>query len=149
SGDWELTNPARTPVSVPLVLTVMLLAGTLAAAWNNLRLGRGDRHGASHAAAYAFVIHVARWALGADHVAGCWEIGYFIMGLSFAAFAAGLVWLLYVAIEPYVRRNWPDALISLTRVQSGRFRDPLVASHVLVALVAVGAIGAYFMAINA
>jgi serine/threonine-protein kinase len=149
SGDWESTNPARTPVSFPLILTAVLFAGTAVAAWNNLRLGRGDRRGASHAAAYAFVIQVVCWALGADHVAGFWEIGYFIMGFSFAAFAAGLVWLLYVAIEPYVRRNWPDALISLTRVQSGRFRDPLVASHVLVALVAVGAIGAYFLGINA
>jgi hypothetical protein len=64
-------------------------------------------------------------------VAGWWELGLVIMGLSFAAFAAGILWLMYVAIEPYVRRHWPDALISWTRLQAGRLRDPLVASHIM------------------
>jgi hypothetical protein len=48
-----------------------------------------------------------------------------------AVFLASLFWSLYIAIEPYVRRHWPDALISWTRLQAGRVRDPLVASHVL------------------
>jgi hypothetical protein len=30
-----------------------------------------------------------------------------------------------------VRRNWPDSLISWTRLHAGRIRDPLVASHIL------------------
>jgi hypothetical protein len=47
-----------------------------------------------------------------------------------------LLWLLYVATEPAVRRNWPDALISWQRLSHGRWRDPLVASHVLVGLAA-------------
>jgi hypothetical protein len=59
------------------------------------------------------------------------------MALSLAVFLSGTVALLYLAIEPYVRRNWPDALISLTRFTTGRFRDPLVASHILAGL-AVG-----------
>jgi hypothetical protein len=36
-----------------------------------------------------------------------------------------------LAIEPPVRRNWPDSLISWTRLQRHRLRDPLVASHIL------------------
>jgi hypothetical protein len=71
-----------------------------------------------------------------------WELGLVIMGLSYAAFAAGVLWLLYVAIEPYVRRHWPDSLISWTRLQAGRFRDPVVASHILVGLGAGSAIAA-------
>jgi hypothetical protein len=39
--------------------------------------------------------------------------------------------VLFLAIEPFARRFWPDAFISLTRLQSGRLRDPLVASHIL------------------
>jgi hypothetical protein len=37
-------------------------------------------------------------------------------------------------MEPEVRRNWPDALISWQRLTHGRWRDPLVASHILVGL---------------
>jgi hypothetical protein len=54
------------------------------------------------------------------------------MGLSLAAFQGGFVGLLYLAIEPFVRRYWPDALISWMRMVNGRFRDPLAASHLLV-----------------
>jgi drug/metabolite transporter superfamily protein YnfA len=43
-----------------------------------------------------------------------------------------MLWLAYLAIEPYVRRHWPDTLISWMCLQTGRLRDPLVASHVLV-----------------
>jgi hypothetical protein len=46
-------------------------------------------------------------------------------------FYSGLVWLAYLAIEPYARRHWPDSLISWNRLLAGRLRDPLVASHVL------------------
>jgi fructuronate reductase len=34
--------------------------------------------------------------------------------------------MLYVALEPFVRRMWPDALISWSRAIMGRLRDPLV-----------------------
>jgi hypothetical protein len=40
-----------------------------------------------------------------------------------------------VAIEPYVRRNWPDSLISWSRFCTGRARNALVASHILAGLV--------------
>jgi hypothetical protein len=71
------------------------------------------------------------WALSASHVGALWELHLAVKALSTAAFTSGLVWFLYLAIEPMVRRNWPDALISWTRLQRYRFRDPLVASHVL------------------
>ena len=37
-----------------------------------------------------------------------------------------LVWVLYVAFEPYVRRRQPELLVSWTRLVGGRFADPLV-----------------------
>jgi len=39
---------------------------------------------------------------------------------------AGTLWVLYIALEPYVRRHWPQTIISWTRLMGGRFRDPLV-----------------------
>ncbi len=55
-------------------------------------------------------------------------------GLGWAALLAGSVGLLYLAVEPFVRKHWPDALISWLRVVGGRFRDPLATSHVLVGI---------------
>jgi hypothetical protein len=41
------------------------------------------------------------------------------------------LWVLYVALEPIVRRRWPNMLISCTRLISGRFRDPMVGRDLL------------------
>src|SRR5262249_47194998 len=45
--------------------------------------------------------------------------------------SAALVWVFYLALEPEVRRTRPRAEISWARLLAGRWRDPLVASHVL------------------
>ena len=37
-----------------------------------------------------------------------------------------------MAVEPFVRRRWPRSLIAWTRLLSGRVRDPLVGSHLLI-----------------
>jgi hypothetical protein len=39
---------------------------------------------------------------------------------------AFVYWILYVALEPGVRRMWPDIFIGGTRLLAGRIRDPLV-----------------------
>ena len=44
---------------------------------------------------------------------------------------------MYLGIEPHIRRHWPDSLISWSRLQSGRLKDPLVASHILAGIAAV------------
>ena len=47
--------------------------------------------------------------------------------------------LLYLALEPYVRRRWPHRIIAWSRLLSGHFRDPLVGREFLVgSLFAVG-----------
>jgi len=113
---------------------VALMAGAGWSAWNNLRLGRSDRRGAGKIATVTFFAMTAIWLLETPHVGGFWELHLAVLAFSLAGFAAALIWSLYVAIEPHVRRSWPDSLISWTRFEAGRFRDPLVASHVLVGL---------------
>ena len=61
--------------------------------------------------------------------------------VSVPVFVAVSFWLVYVALEPYLRRNWPDAMVSWTRLCHGHIHDPVVASHVLVAIVAAEAFG--------
>jgi serine/threonine-protein kinase len=45
---------------------------------------------------------------------------------------ASVIWLVYIALEPYVRRRWPQVLISWVRLLDGRFRDPLVGRDILI-----------------
>jgi hypothetical protein len=110
---------------------ISMLGGALLAARYTLRLGRGDRKGASQMAWLTFICGMCFWAFSASHVARYWELHLVLKAVSTAVFASGLVWSLYLAIEPPVRRNRPDSLISWTRLQRHRLRDPLVASHVL------------------
>jgi serine/threonine-protein kinase len=48
---------------------------------------------------------------------------------------AGFVWLLYIALEPFVRRRWPERTISWNRLLAGEFRDPLVGRDILIGAV--------------
>ena len=50
---------------------------------------------------------------------------------SNALLLAAFAWVLYMALEPYLRRRWPQSLISWTRLLAGDSRDPLVAGHIL------------------
>jgi hypothetical protein len=125
--------PGTAPIFPAIVAFtfVALLAGAALAARYNLRLGRGDRKGASQLAGLAFICGICFWAFSASHVAGYWELRLLLKAASTTVFVSAVVWCLYLGIEPAVRRHWPDSLISWTRLQRHRMRDPLVASHVL------------------
>jgi hypothetical protein len=141
-GPWQEPEVAATPPGerianiVGEIMLVAMLVSAAVVAWRNVRMGRSDKKASWRIAAVIFAVGVASWALVASHVPTLFELYLLVMGLSWAAFQAGFVGLLYLAVEPYIRRNWPDALISWVRVIGGRFRDPLVASHVLVGLCA-------------
>ena len=42
---------------------------------------------------------------------------------------------MYVALEPYVRRFWPDGILGWSRLLSGYVRDPRVGRDVLIGCV--------------
>ncbi len=144
AGDWrpdESTSPASRRSAVLVFALLCVIAGAVLIAWRNLRLGRSDWKGAGKLAAYVFVSSAGAGLLTTTHVASPWEFRLLVSSVSTAAFISGLVWLAYIAVEPYARRNWPDSLISWNRVLAGRFRDPLIASHVLAGFIAFWAAG--------
>jgi serine/threonine-protein kinase len=57
--------------------------------------------------------------------------------LAWALYRFGVVWLFYIALEPYLRRIWPRSMVSWVRLIDGRFRDPLVGRDVLIGVLAV------------
>ena len=78
------------------------------------------------------------WIISARHY-GSWQIetNHLFSFIAFALLSTGRAWILYIALEPYVRRFSPAILISWTRVLGGQILDPRVGRDVLVG-VAVG-----------
>jgi serine/threonine-protein kinase len=116
---------------------VTLVTGPAFFARQNLRLGRGDRRGANRMV-IALVLgpFIVTWILLEQHVATLWELELFVKFLARTMLFGGLLWTLYIAIEPFVRRRWPHILISWTRLLAGEWRDPLVGRDVLIGCVA-------------
>jgi len=109
-----------------------IIVGTSIMALRNLRAGRGDRRGAFRVAAFVFAAMFVSWFVGESHVPTLWEVALIVMALSWALFAAGFAWLAYLAVEPFLRRRWPETLVTWTRLLAGEFRDPLVGRDLLV-----------------
>jgi serine/threonine-protein kinase len=116
---------------VVIGVTVVALVASVTLARRNLRLGRGDRRSATRLAWAMFGFNLAAWVFIEDHAVHPWEIALVFMATCRALFAAGATWLLYLALEPFVRRRWPHVLISWNRLLLGEFRDPLVGRDLL------------------
>jgi serine/threonine-protein kinase len=114
-----------------LVVLLLLLAGSAVLARRNLQLGRGDRRGAFRLATVVFGATEVNWLLGAHHVADVHEFPLFFSALSVGIAGSVFLGVLYLALEPYVRRRWPATLISWSRLLAGGIRDPLVGRDVL------------------
>jgi hypothetical protein len=67
------------------------------------------------------------------------DLSMLTRGPVIVLFVPALVWLLYIAIEPHIRRVWPETMIGWSRLLAGSVRDPLVGRDILVGvLVAIG-----------
>ncbi|MGA3066025.1 MAG: serine/threonine-protein kinase [Tepidisphaeraceae bacterium] len=120
------------------ILLVTLVGVVLA--WHHLRTRRGDSSGAHKLSAAFLLLGILIWLLSSSHVPQLsLEISMFYRVLGFILVPAGIVWLFYLAMEPYVRRIWPETVISWNRLLGSRINDPLVASHVLIGLAVAGA----------
>jgi len=128
---YQKSTAERVWVTTLILLLATVIVGGSLLARRNLRLGRGDRRGASRVAFFALVLWSLAWLVGASHVAQVFELMLFLMFASSALFVAGLLWTLYVALEPLVRRRWPQTIVAWSRLLSIGPRDPLVGRDVL------------------
>jgi len=112
-----------------IVFSVFVAAALIAR--HNLRKGRGDRRGARQIAWFVLLVAFAVGLFDGKHFANPGiEMERFFIGQPW--WAAGLLWLLYIAVEPYVRRFWPTTVVSWSRLMAGGWRDPLVGRDVLI-----------------
>jgi hypothetical protein len=136
-GPWskaERMQPLRWSAGDGFAPTFFICLLILAAflAWRNVRLQKGDTRGAARLAGVIFILHVLLWLCDASHVPTPHELGSFIGGLTQAFAAAVRSWIFYVALEPYVRRHWPQIMITWSRLLGGGVRDALVGGHLLI-----------------
>ena len=69
--------------------------------------------------------------LTTSHVVLTSLLGMSLLALCTALFYGLILWTVYLALEPYVRRHWPRTLISWSKLLAGQWRDPIVGRDVL------------------
>jgi hypothetical protein len=141
-GPW--TRPAQmqeAPVSrgarlfsvFGVLATVGLLAGAVFMARSNVRAGRGDRQAAARLATVAVVAQLLTWLLNDPHPVNAQvQLNRFFTSIGEALFAGGVLYVMYLALEPAMRRTWPHSVLGSTRLLQGHFLDPLVGRDVLI-----------------
>jgi serine/threonine-protein kinase len=139
-GDWTKPERMKSPEDstgmkvrhvLEIALLLSLFLGAVHLARQNYRQGRGDREGAYRLASVMFVLEMLLWLCRGHIVASINTFAVFIIALSTALFVSGTTWMLYLALEPWVRRRWPQTIISWSRLLSGQFRDPLAGRDIL------------------
>jgi serine/threonine-protein kinase len=119
---------------VAVAVLVLTTTGTLFLAWRNIRNARSDMRAAFRLGAVMLGLSMIAWLFGAHHALVPEFIEQSVVALSWALLVAAVPSILYIALEPYVRRRWPQSLISWTRLFSGGLRDSVVAGHLLLGL---------------
>jgi len=67
-----------------------------------------------------FLLEMGLWLCRCHFAAIVDTLGLFIIAVSTALFTSGLTWMLYLAVEPWVRRHWRRPSISWSRLLSGQ-----------------------------
>ena len=135
------TRPARAPVGdekgqmaivlIFFVLVLCIVIGATALATRNLRAGRGDRIGALRLGVIAAAALWLLWLCQVHVTASVGMIGVFFLAVVTTTFYGLFFWTIYLALEPFVRRHWPQTLVSWTTLLRGRIGDPVVGRDLL------------------
>ena len=127
------TRGERLATFLLFVVFIMIAVGAALMGRNNLKLGRGDRRSATRLAMFIFLLSAAGGLIGAHHVPNLGEeLSIFFLIVAYSITPAAFTWLLYIALEPHIRRRWPKLIISWSRLMAGNFRDPMVGRDLLI-----------------
>jgi hypothetical protein len=116
-----------------LVISVLVLLGAILRAQRNVRTERADHAGAMRVAIVLLVAAALSGLLQAHLVlAPIPMVTTFAVVMSLATLLGALAYVVYLALEPDLRRKSPRTLVSWTRAIAGRLRDPLVGRDLLI-----------------
>ncbi|MEZ5346464.1 MAG: serine/threonine-protein kinase [Pyrinomonadaceae bacterium] len=115
------------------VILILVLFASILLVRYNLKKGSGDLKGAVKLAVFIFAAVLLFKILTAD-----WRPDFEnLLNRSFALFAASLstpltVFVVYLAVEPLIRKRWTEVLVSWNRLLRGEFRNPMIGRDILV-----------------
>ena len=131
SADFGVSPPFLRQSQLGVFFVLSFIVGAIVA-WLNIRTGRWDRRGAARLAVFAFATCSMGAAIGSHHSASLEAAARgFFASVAYGATRALMAWLLYIAIEPFIRRLHPSSLVSWSRLLAGRVSDPSVGRDVL------------------
>jgi hypothetical protein len=91
-------------------------------------------------AALVTAVLMALWVCQVHVTATIGLFALFLLAICTSVFYGVLLWTVYLAFEPFVRRHWPRVLVSWTSVLTGRASDTVVGRDVLIGV----ALGIWF-----
>lgn len=136
-GPWTVPDRMAPTVnqtgnSIPtLVIIYLTLISACVLGWYNFRSGRADQRGATRLSVIYFVFQASSSLLGMHHTATIGEMAGVWTCVGTALLNASIIWIFYVALEPWVRCKWPRTMISWTRYTSKGISDQLVGRDLL------------------
>ncbi|HSK72603.1 MAG TPA: serine/threonine-protein kinase [Pyrinomonadaceae bacterium] len=133
--ETEASEMISAKIGYILIISIVCLVilGSIFLARRNLLAGRGDLKGGLKLTIFIFAAHFAGVIIYADHVPSVWgELSIIYQTTSHSLIIAVVVGLMYIALEPFVRRYWSELLISWNRLLQGDFRDPMIGRDILI-----------------
>ncbi|HXW93887.1 MAG TPA: serine/threonine-protein kinase [Terriglobales bacterium] len=139
-GPW--TKPTRMQHSTTtageragqIVESIIAMVLWICGAWiarRNYAGGKSDLRGALYLTTAVFLLEMAIWVCRDHFIPTLATLRRLVLAMSTGGWLAAFLGMLYLALEPYVRRRWPQAIVSWSRLMRGRWRDPLVGRDVL------------------
>jgi hypothetical protein len=82
-----------------------------------------------------FMLITVSWALLPHVVRLADETERLFAWLGLALFVAAVMYLVYLAIEPFVRRSWPTMLVGWSRAMTVRMQDAVIGRDIVIGAV--------------
>jgi protein kinase-like protein len=133
-ADQPLAQPRAASAlrAFSLALWLSVLATSILLARHHIRTKRADQRTAARLAILCLLVNIAAWVVGGHHLSSAvTEVNSFFRVCGNMLFQVALLWVLYLALEPYGRRFWPDGLLGWTRLFAGHVRDPRIGREIL------------------
>ena len=134
------TTPSTSGNGNPFFIAALLIVAAVAARIN-VKSGRADRKGGFRLGTFVFSYVVLQWLLDRHVMDAPDELLRAFTRIGIALFLAVVLDMIYLGLEPFVRRSWPTVLVGWSRVLCGRPRDPLVGRDLLIGAACGAALG--------
>ena len=145
---WQMNPPDQVLGSkaATTIILSLLLAYVIVASWfarRNVRRGRADLRGAVRFGVFVAVCTSAASVLNWRFVPVPGHIWFQFYMLGIPLLYSLLTWIGYMAVEPFARWMWPEAMVSWQRLLNGRLRDPLIGRDLMLGILAGSAVGLF------